>query len=88
MKNVYPSDVSLGKYSAHSSDGSGTRKPENPTRGFFTNPNPTRTRKFFYKPEKPENPRFYILEDPKKSRKKTWKPDPNPKFFSKPEPDI
>ena len=33
------------------SDGSGTRKPENPTRGFFTNPNPTRTRKKYYKPD-------------------------------------
>ena len=33
------------------SDGSGTRKPENPTRGFFTNPNPTRTRKKYDKPD-------------------------------------
>ena len=54
-----------------SSDGSGTRKPENPTRGFFTNPNPTRTRKKYYKPDptrtrnianptrKPEKTRIY-----------------------------
>ena len=52
------------------SDESGTRKPD-PTRGFFTNPNPTRTRKKYYKPDptrtrnianptrKPEKTRIY-----------------------------
>ena len=39
------------------------RVPENPTRGFFTNPNPTQTRKKYDKPEpeklqtRPENPK-------------------------------
>ena len=36
------------------------RVPENPTRGFFTSPNPTRTRKIQTQPENPKKPE--ILE--------------------------
>ena len=51
--------------------------PENPTRpeGFLL----TRTQNFFYKLKKPENPRFYILENPKKDLETRLEPNPN--FF-------
>ena len=72
------------------SDGSGTRKPENPTRpeGFLlarTRPEPEKVQT---RPENRKNPKFWknsVIKNPKNYFK--TRPDPSPKKISKPKPD-